>query len=63
MEEVYLNGSMVIFMMENGSIIKDKDMEYHLMHKMINIKDYGVMIKNKDLDKLNMEMEIISINI
>ena len=59
MEEACLNGSMEIFMKENGSIIKGKDMEFHLMHKMINIKDYGVMIKNKDLDKFNMEMEII----
>lgn len=45
-------------MMENGSIIKDKDMEFHQMHKETNIKDNGRMIKNKDLVKLNMEMEI-----
>jgi len=49
---------MVIIMMENGSIIKDKDMGFHQMHKETNIKDNGRMIKNKDLVKLNVEMEI-----
>ena len=37
-------------MKENGKMIKEKDMEYIIFQKEINLKENGKMIKEKDME-------------